>query len=175
MCFYSLLLLLFALLLFVRLVKFAVVVAVAVGAPILYYNNSQDNSSVAQAVDVKIAIKMFTPKREGRSNMFSPQNETQICYANCKNRARQMGMLKGTQTDTKCGGASCSLLLAEADETRVELKEVIQYHHRYIRTINYDEIMKFSLYFLIFSLTHFMNLQFELERILSTQFAEQNL
>lgn len=61
MCFYSLLLLLlFALLLFVRLVKFAVVVAV--GAPILYYNNSQDNSSVAQAVDVKIAIKMFTPK-----------------------------------------------------------------------------------------------------------------
>lgn len=43
--------------------------------------------------------------------MFSPQNETQICYANCKNRARQMGMLKGTQTDTKCGGASCSLLL----------------------------------------------------------------
>lgn len=109
MCFYSLLL--FALLLFVRLVKFAVVAAVAVGAPISYYNNSQDNSSVAQAVDVKIAIKMFTPKREGRSNMFSPQNETQICYANCKNRATQMGMLKGTQTDTKCGGASCSLLL----------------------------------------------------------------
>lgn len=66
MCFYSLLLLLlFALLLFVRLVKFAVVVAVAVGAPILYYNNSQDNSSVAQAVDVKIAIKMFTPKGGG--------------------------------------------------------------------------------------------------------------
>lgn len=67
MCFYSLLLLfmLFALLLFVRLVKFAVVVVVAVGAPILYYNNSQDNSSVAQAVDVKIAIKMFTPKEEG--------------------------------------------------------------------------------------------------------------
>lgn len=111
MCFYSLLLLLFALLLFVRLVKFAVVVAVAVGAPILYYNNSQDNSSVAQAVDVKIAIKMFTPKEDGGSNMFTPQNETQICYANCKNRARQMGMLKGTQTDTKCGGASCSLFL----------------------------------------------------------------
>lgn len=64
MCFYSfLLLLLFALLLFVRLVKFSVVVAV--GAPILYYNNSQDNSSVAQAVDVKIAIKMFTPKGGG--------------------------------------------------------------------------------------------------------------
>lgn len=34
-----------------------------------------------------------------------------------------MGMLKGTQTDTKCGGASCSLLVAEADETRVELKK----------------------------------------------------
>lgn len=63
MCFYSLLLLLFALLLFVRLVKFSVVFAV--GAPILYYNNSQDNSSVAQAVDVKIAIKMFTPKGGG--------------------------------------------------------------------------------------------------------------
>lgn len=63
-----------------------------------------------------------------------------------------MGMLKGTQTDTKCGGASCSLLLAEADETRVELEEVIQYHHRYIRTINYDEIMKFPLYFKFFLL-----------------------
>lgn len=61
MCFNSLLLL-FSLLLFVRLVKFVVV---AVGAPILYYNNSQDNSSVAQAVDVKIAIKMFTPKGGG--------------------------------------------------------------------------------------------------------------
>lgn len=69
MCFYSLLLLLlFSLLLFVRLVKFVVVavdVAVGVCAPILYYNNSQDNSSVAQAVDVKIAIKMFTPKGGG--------------------------------------------------------------------------------------------------------------
>lgn len=52
------LLVLFSLLLYVRLVRFVV----AVGAPILYYNNSQDNSSVAQAVDVKIAIKMFTPK-----------------------------------------------------------------------------------------------------------------
>lgn len=58
-----------------------------------------------------------------------------------------MGMLKGTQTDTKCGGASCSLLFSDADDTRVELEEVIQYHHRYIRTINYDEIMKFPLYF----------------------------
>lgn len=57
-----------SLLLFVRLVKFVVVavdVAVGVCAPILYYNNSQDNSSVAQAVDVKIAIKMFTPKGGG--------------------------------------------------------------------------------------------------------------